>query len=208
MGTSVRELKPQKPPIELTDEPSPSRSSVGTTVAFVLYSSDAYEELVPATVDAHFPATGDSPERINYHYMLYERVKVDDEGADGSGLMQAHWENRERRIDGLNARHLDPRTQVDGKPSLLVPQHGHCTPGTWFDPSPYMFTIECYRDGQPEVRGISLIPGQPGPLRSSAKAAEHQTLGPYDDFVEAATAFRLAKPKWNAVRMVFGRKVA
>lgn len=197
MSTSVRELKPQqKPPIEIDDKPP---SLIGTTVAFVLYP----EELVPATIDAHY-LTADPP-RVDYHYTLYERVKVDDEGTDGSGLMQAHWENRERIVSGKASRHLDPCVKGDGPP-LQVPQPGHFTPGTWFDPSPYTFVIECYRDGQPEVRGISLIPGQPGPLRSSAKAAEHQTMGPFSDFTEAATAFRLAKPKWNAVRMVFGRK--
>jgi hypothetical protein len=199
MSTSVRELKQnqQRPPEKISDEPQ--RSLVGTTVAFVLYP----EELTPAVIDAHYPNA--NPPRIDYHYTLYERVKVDDEGVDGSGLMQAHYENRERRVDGKMARHLDPCVKGDGPP-LQVPQPGHFTPGTWFDPSPFTFVIECYKDAQPEVRGISLIPGQPGPLRSQAKAAEHQTLGPFNDFVEAATAFRLARPKWSAVRMVFGRK--
>jgi hypothetical protein len=193
MGTSVRELK------QKTAEPPPTDPLVGAIVAFVLYP----EELVPATVTAHYP-NGDPP-RIDYHYTAYDRVKVDDEGADASGLMQSHWEIRERRVEGKSARYLDPCVKGDGPP-LLVPQPGHFTPGTWFDPSPFTFTIECFRDGQPEVRGISLIPGQPGPLRSQAKPAERQTLGPFDDFARAAEAFRLAKPKWSAVRMVFGRK--
>lgn len=186
------------------DEPIATGSLVGRTVALVLFPDEIVPALVTNLRHAYDRQGTDLGEVIDYEYTLHSKVKVEDAGIT-DGMMVHRLVPHQMRVSGLGCRHQDPCIRPDGPP-LSVPQSGHFIPGTWFDPSPYLISVECHKDAQSEVRGISRMPGVLGRVLQAAVPGKHEVLGPFETLDEAERVYRESKEKYDHVQYLFARR--
>ena len=186
------------------DQSAQGEALVGRTVAFVIFPT----EFVPALVTAYavLPAAEDRPESrvIDYEYIEHSQRKVD-AGANTAGMIEHTMVPVERRVVGSNARWQNPCQRTDGA-LLALPQSGHLVPGTWFDPSPYLITVDCVKDEIPEVRAVPRQPGVLGRVLQAAVPGRHEVLGPFTDIEAACGAFRAALKSFDHVQYLFSRR--
>jgi len=197
MSQSVREIKQQR------NDPTPplnerGASMVGKVVAFAIYP----DTLVAATISDG--PRGDA-RQIDYRFTKHSKVRT--EGPMDGGMLHFIDVPITSEIAGRNARHQDPCQRGDGPP-LPAPQSGHFIPGTWFDPSPWLVSIECIRDPVQEVRAIPRVPGTLGRVLQAARDGERTVLGPFDDFTEACESARLNRERYDHVQLLFARRSA